>query len=146
MLLKRCLIAAVACAAITLPIRAADKPALADGKYLLTYSSTPTSEIRVAVVKVAGRDGKYTVEVVATPPAPQPQPGQPARPPMKVTIGNPKSEDGLVTFPVELGANKLSFEGKADPKDAKQLIGSLGDSTAVMPRRPSSKRANRTRQ
>jgi hypothetical protein len=126
MLPRRCLLAVVVCATVALATPAADPPALADGKYLLTMSTAPVAEERIAIVKLAGKDGQYTAEVIATPPPPKPQPGRPPIQAPKVTVGEPKVSGGLVTFPVEIGRAKYAFEGRLDEKAPKTVIGSVG--------------------
>jgi hypothetical protein len=125
MLLQRCLIAATLCVAAGLLSPAADTPVPAGGKYVLTLASGAGYENRIAIVKLSEKDGQYTAEVVATPPASKALPGQPARQPQKVTIGEPKVVGGLITFTVEVGAAKYEFEGRLDSAHPTLILGSL---------------------
>lgn len=120
MLPARCLIAAVVCAAVVAPSRAADKPSLADGKYLLTYSSLPASEQRVAIVEVKTADGETAGETVDGGPGPQ-----------KWAVTDLTVAGSNVSAKLAIGPTKLTFEGRIDPKNPKQVLGSMGDDTRV---------------
>ena len=118
MLLRRCLTAALVCAAVTLPVRAADKPALADGKYLLYYTPAVTVEQRLAVVEVKTANGTAAVETLDG--------GM-----QKWNLSNLKVDGRKVTADLGFGATKLTFEGLVDAKDSKLVLGSMGDDTRV---------------
>jgi hypothetical protein len=133
MLLRRCLFVIVVLAVALLPIRAAENPALPDGNYLLKMQQTQTFESRIAIIKAETKDGKLSMEVLATPPAPKAPAGQPARPVQKVTIGEAKIEKGLLRFPIEMGPSKYTFEGVILTESPKELLGSMEARTLVYP-------------
>jgi hypothetical protein len=120
MLLRRCLIAAAVCAAVALPGRAADKPALADGKYLLYYTPAAATEQRIAVVEVKTTDGKTAGETLDGGPGPQ-----------KWSVTDLKVTGTAVTANLSIGPTKLKFEGTVDPKNPKQVLGNMGDDTRL---------------
>lgn len=116
MLLRRSLIAVAVCAAVALPCRAADKPALADGKYLLYYTPAAATEQRVAIVEVKTTDGKTTGETLDGGPGPN-----------KWSVTDLKVAGPAVTANLAIGPTKLTFEGAVDPKNPKQVLGNMGD-------------------
>jgi hypothetical protein len=118
MLLRHCLIAVAVCAAVALPSPAADKPALADGSYLLYYTPILTQESRVAILEVKTTDGKTVGETVDGGPS-------------KWSITDFKVDGANVTANVAVGPTKLTFEGRIDPKNPKQVLGSMGDNTRL---------------
>lgn len=118
MLLRRCLIAVAACAAITIPTRAADKPTLADGKYLLYYTPAATAEQRIAIVEVKTADGKTAGETLDGGPG-------------KWSVTDLKVTGNTVSANIAVGPTKLTFEGVIDPKNSKQVLGSMGDDARV---------------
>ncbi len=97
---------------------AADKPALADGKYLLSYQAFIGSENRVAVLELKTEDGKTKAEMLDGGPS-------------KWVISEIKVDGKGVTAKATLGVNKLTFEAKVDAKDPKIAIGSFGDDNRI---------------
>lgn len=120
MLPARCLIAAVVLAAVVAPVRAADTPALADGKYLFSYTPTAAFEQRLAIVEVKTAGGKTAGETVDGGPGPQ-----------KWAVTDLAVAGSAVTAKVAIGPTRLTFEGRIDPKNPKQVLGSMGDDTRV---------------
>lgn len=113
-------LAAVLAAALAGPAPAADKPALAPGNYLLSYFPRPLSESRMALVKVEEEDGKLTASVLDG--------GA-----NKAEVSGLKVSGKGVSCVVSIGggAVKLTFDGTADPKDPKRILGGLGDDARV---------------
>ena len=99
-------------------LSAADKPALADGKYLLSYQAGIGGESRIAVLELKTEDGKTKAEMLDGGPS-------------KWVVSDFKLDGKSVTAKVTLGTNKLSFEGKVDAKDPKIALGSFGDDSRI---------------
>jgi hypothetical protein len=118
MLLRRCAVVALVVAAGALAARSDDpKGPLPDGSYLLSYSSSPAVEQRLAILKVETKDGKPTAEVTD------------AGPRKGVKVSDLKVDGKHLTMNLELGAIKLKFEGTCDPADPKRVLGTLSDDT-----------------
>mgnify|MGYP002780584555 CR=1 FL=1 len=116
----RFLAVAVAAVAVGVAPAADEKPAIPAGNYALSYSPNPSFEQRFLIVKIGEKDGKPTAELVSSPP----RAGD-------VTVGKLTVENGKVTLPVNLGSNKLSFEGVLDAKEPKTVLGSFGDDARI---------------
>ena len=72
-------------------------------------------DVDSTVSKIEAKGGKPTASLVHTG----------GRPGVKVT--GVKVDGDTVTLGVELGATKLTFEGRCDPKDPKRVLGTLSD-------------------
>ncbi len=109
--------------ALPSPAQDAAKPAppltkVPEGKFALAYGAGAMQ--RLAVVELTVEDGKPAAKLVA------------ASPNMAgVEFGTPSVAGGVLKLPVDLGPNKLAFEGRPDPKDPKRLLGSFGDGDRV---------------
>jgi hypothetical protein len=113
-------------AAVGLALSAQDAPKPAappltkvpEGKFTLNYGATSGSMQRLAVVEIAVEDGKPVAKLVSA----SPNLGG-----TDLAFGPPTVADGVLKFAVNLGPNKLAFEGKPDPKNPKQFLGTFGD-------------------
>ena len=105
----------------TLPASAADKPSLPKGNYVLAYFPRPLSENLLAVVRVTDDDGKPSVEVLD---------GGPSR--TRVSEFTVKADTVSATVTVG-GSTVITLEATIDPKNPKQILGSLGDDNRLFP-------------
>lgn len=94
------------------PASAADAP-LPDGKYFLSMFPRVITGSRMALIEVKSEDGKLAVETLDST--------------NNAEVKNLRVENGLIKADIELGANKLTFEGKAFLDKEKRLLGSVGN-------------------
>jgi hypothetical protein len=91
-----------------------------DGHWRFSQMVNATANVPVFLLKVEKKDGKLTAEVADLP------------------VKSPAKLDGFtadgdkVTFTVDLGSTKLTFDGTVDPKDDKVIRGSYGDDRRIV--------------
>ena len=114
-------LAAVALVSFGLTAQDAAKPAeIPEGKFTLAYGIGTMQ--RIAIVEITKADGKPTAKVISK---------SPNMAQVDLETGTPTLADGMLKLPINLGTNKLAFEGKPDPKNPKRYLGTFGDSNRI---------------
>jgi hypothetical protein len=114
MLVSRCLLAVAAAVVAALPVPAAQKPALPEGKWLLT-TVIPPGESTVCVFNLEIKDDKPAVAVVFTPPNTEAQ------------ITDFKVDGQEVSFTVSLTQSFNTPTGAQKFTSAQRFVGVIGD-------------------
>ena len=92
---------------------------LPEGNWRFSQNIGAVNESPLAVLKIEAKDGKPSATVVA----------EAIKAGLKVS--DFKVEGKAVSFVVEIGGGKYTFEGQTDPKDAKVVRGSFTDGTRL---------------
>jgi hypothetical protein len=101
--------------AILVALPAAAAAEIKEGYWRLAQMGTASTDLSVLLLKVETKDGKLTAEVADLP----------AKSTARLDTFKADGDKVLVT--ISIGANKLTFEGTVDPKDAKVVRGTYGD-------------------
>jgi hypothetical protein len=96
------------------PIPAADQ--IADGTYKLSYSTSSALELNDWLIKIGTKDGQKVGSLAAASPRLA-----------GTTVENVTVKGSHILVTVKLPTAVLTFEGQVSAKDAKQILGSLGD-------------------
>jgi hypothetical protein len=113
----RYLFAGLAALALLVPARSAST--LPEGNWRFSQNIGPVNESPLALLKLETKDGKLSLTIVE----------EVIKAGLKVS--DLKVDGKTVSFAVEIGGTKYTFEGVIDPKDEKVVRGSFSDGTRL---------------